>query len=97
MARTPTGKPKAPPMIVGTAKHGNVTLAVLPRAIPSLRLLSWHAPDFRVECTDKSGATLMLRLSELDITHVTIDRLNSGRPSFVEAVTDGTPLAALGK
>lgn len=84
-------------MIVGTAKHGNVTLAVLPRAIPSLRLLSWHAPDFRVECTNAGGATLMLRLSELDITHATLDRLNAGRPSFVEPVADGKPLVAPGK
>lgn len=84
-------------MIVGTAKHGNVTLAVLPRAIPSLRLLSWHAPDFRVECTDESGAMLMLKLSEIDISHVTLERLNVGRPSFVEPVADGKPLAALGK
>lgn len=73
-------------MIVGTVGHGNVTiLAVLPRAIPALRLLSWHAPDFIVECITTGNATLHLRLSELDISHATLDRLNAGRTSFVES------------
>lgn len=38
------------------------------------------------------NATIYLPLSELDITHPTLDRLNAGRPSFVEST-----LAAPGK
>lgn len=84
---------EVPAMIVGTVRHGNVTiLAVLPRAIPALRLLSWHAPDFKVECVTAGNATIYIPLSELDITHPTLDRLNAGRPSFVEST-----LAAPGK
>lgn len=71
-------------MIVGTERYGNVTLAVLPKAIPALRLLSWHAPDLKVECLTAGNATIFLPLSELDISHATLDRLNAGRPSFVD-------------
>lgn len=80
-------------MIVGTLKHGNVTIkSVLPRAIPALRLLSWHAPGLPVECVTAGNVTVYLPLSELDITHATLDRLNAGRPSFGDQ-----PLAAPGK
>lgn len=92
MANSSAGESSAAPVIAGSTTHGNVVLDMKPGAIPALRLLSWHAPQFRVECVNANGETLYLPLSELDISHATLDRLNAGRPSLVES-----SLAAPGK
>lgn len=72
------------PVITTAGSHGIVTLDVKPSGIPALRLLQWHSPGLRLECKTQGGATITLSLSELDISHQNLDRLNAGRPSFVD-------------
>lgn len=69
--------------VVATAKHGTLTLNAPCSAIPALRIVKWHAPEMRVECTDDHGGILMLPLSSVDLSHESLRELNAARPSFV--------------
>lgn len=61
---------------VGTARHGEVNLNVRKGGIPALRLLQWHAPDFKVECTDDKGEAIFLPLGDIDLKHESLNRLS---------------------
>jgi hypothetical protein len=72
---------------VGTAQNGTLSISVPNGGIPALRLVKWHAPHFRVECTDDAGATHTLPLSDIDLDHDKLASLN----------TPPRPLAALAR
>ena len=61
---------------VGSRSHGELNLNVRKGGIPALRLLQWHAPEFRVECTNDIGATVILPLGDIDLKHESLDRLS---------------------
>lgn len=66
-------------MIVSTTRYGTLNINVPPGGLPSLRLLKWHAPDLRVECTDEKGVTILVPLLDIDISHEKVSALNSAR------------------
>lgn len=61
---------------VGSRHHGDLNMNVRKGGIPALRLLQWHAPEFRIECTDDLGATVILPLGDIDLKHESLDRLS---------------------
>lgn len=83
--------------MVGTTRHGALKLNVPPGGIPAMRLLKWHAPDLRVECTDDKGAIIMLPLSDIDISHDAIAQLNAARSSYTPDATGVHPVVPAAK
>lgn len=62
---------------IGTARHGTVSINVTNGGIPALRLVKWHAPHQKIECTDEAGAAVMVPLSEINLDHDLLSSLNA--------------------